>query len=106
MHTLPLEIAQTTNPGISAKGQASRMQRIFDLPKCCRDEGCSEKVVNVFHTAEEAMNSIPFMHGLKSMVHAFKFTNMDMERLLGLIRRALDGHMSSSTAEAALVSSR
>ena len=100
LHELPISLGQLVNPGIPEAKRGDMCKDILTAPPCCWDKGCSEKVVKVFGPWEAACKSVPLKDGLIGFVHSFRFTNMSMERLLGLIRQALDGNMSVTEVEA------
>ena len=100
LHEMPGELAQSVNPRLPADTQAKYLRRIWCKPGCCRDADCTNKLMRVWPRWKDAIRSRQFRSGVVGLVNAFTMTNMSMERLLALIRRAMGGRMTSSDAEA------
>jgi len=100
LHELPGELAQCVNPRLSPDEQAKHLRHVWCKRSCCLDSDCTGKLMRVWPRWKDAIKSPSFRSGIVGLVHAFTMTNMSMERLLALFRRALGGRMSSSDAEA------
>jgi hypothetical protein len=97
----PFTLTLAVNPGLPEEFRKSSLRQIFAKPACCRDEACSQKVYDVFEGDwERAYNSQAFLDGLTTLAYIFNFTDMAMERLLAMFRKALDGNMKASQLEA------
>ena len=95
-HTVPLTLPQMVNPGFSDERREEMWTDLRESNRCCIDE-CTQKVLDTF-----ANFCSQLKRGLIALAISFKFTNMQMERLLALIRQATNGMMNKSEVEAML----
>jgi hypothetical protein len=85
----PFKFAQLFS--VSAEEQRRLLEEFFALSRCCMDEEFTCKVRDMFGSVEDFLKCEKLIDGLRLWARMTKITNMHLERLLSLIKRALGG---------------
>ena len=73
---------------LSKSERSGRMQKTFDANPCCRDAGCSEKLVATYRSSIAALADERLLDGIRTLAYEHRFANMISERQLAALRRA------------------
>ena len=73
---------------LSKSERSGRMQKTFDANPCCRDAGCSEKLVATYRSSAAALADERLLDGIRTLAYEHRFANMISERQLAALRRA------------------
>ena len=84
----PFRWAWILHPRVSASDKESVYDDFFDdLYDCCRGDAFDKKVYRLFGNKEAMKAAVPWWNGWRAFCHAFRFCNMNMERLFACFRQ-------------------
>ena len=90
------------SPGLVGYAEADHFAHIdatFKAPECCRGPDYEDKLTTLFPNTACVLASDEYRRGCRLVLHAYKFTDMNSERLLARIRQSVDGHMKKCSVE-------